>query len=162
MRVIGRAVVLSALCSTLSGCAALAVALVGAGATAGASYQLSGINYRTFTEPMKKVESAVHAALTRMGITVDSTELVENVTVIKASTPARSIELKLEPLTAQTTRMRSVAYEGIVVDGATGNEIINQTEVTLVTNGNGHKTNGNGNGNGTGNGRQKTAAKRGT
>jgi hypothetical protein len=151
--------VLSAVCASLSGCAAVGVALLGAGATAGATHHMGGVNARTFTEPFIRVELAALAALQRMGITVDSTEKIDdNVTLIKASTPARSIEVQIEVLTPQTTRIRSVAYQagGLFVDGATGNEIISQTELGLVP-----VSNGNGMGNGNGNGRPKPVAKRG-
>jgi|SRR5262245_32083160 len=157
LSLVGRGVTLGALCAALSGCAAIGVALIGAGATAGASHHISGINYRTFTEPLPKVESATHAALKRMGITIESTEKVENLTVIKAFTAARNIEVQLELLTPQATRMRSVAYQsgGIIVDAATGGEIISQTELALTYNGN------NGNGNNGNNAKQKPVAKRG-
>src|SRR5262245_61641724 len=89
-----RTLVLSALCAALSGCVSVGVALLGAGATAGAAHHMGGVNSRTFTEPCAKVQLATVAALRRMGITVESTEQVDdNVTLIKASTPARNIEV---------------------------------------------------------------------
>lgn len=159
LNVVFRAAAVSTLCGALSGCAAVGVALLGAGATAGAAHHMGGVNFRTFTEPFVKVERAALAALQRMGITIESTEKVDdNTTLIRASTPARSIEVQLELLTPQTTRMKSVAYHagGLLVDGATGSEIISQTEFSLTP-----AMNGNGHGKSNGNGKPKPLAKRG-
>jgi hypothetical protein len=141
-----RAFAVAAACALLQSCAAVGVALLGVGGTAGTSHHMGGVNYRTFTEPRGKVEVAAYAALKRMGIKVESTERQETTTMIKASTEARIIEVEIEALTPQTTRVRSVAYQygGLLTDGATGGEIIQQTEVALTPKAP-NKANGNGN-----------------
>jgi Protein of unknown function (DUF3568) len=125
--------VFSAIFIASAGCAAVGVALLGAGATAGAAHHINGINYRTFTRSLARTEAAAQAALNRMGIIVESTERADKLSVIKGSTPTLTIEVQLESLTAQSTRVRTVAYQhgGLMVDAATANEIIRQTEAAL-------------------------------
>jgi len=120
----------------INGCAAAGMTLfgVGAGVTAGTSvsYTLDGIAYRTFTVPLPQVESATRTALDRMGIKVDSTAKTEQGKAIKATTNDREIEIELEMVSAKTTRIRTVAKQGIFFkDRATAGEIIFQTEKVL-------------------------------
>jgi hypothetical protein len=120
----------------LNGCAGVGMTLfgVGAGVTAGTSvaYTLDGIAYRTFTAPLPQVESATRTALNRMGIKVDSTEKTEQGKAIKATSNDREIEIELEMVSAKTTRIRTVAKQGIFFkDRATAGEIIYQTEKVL-------------------------------
>jgi len=70
-------------------------------------------------------------ALQRMSIKVSSTSKVEGSEVIKATANNREIEVQLEPLTANTTRMRVAAKNGLFYDSATATEIILQTEKAL-------------------------------
>lgn len=70
-------------------------------------------------------------ALDKMGIRVLSTSKVEGTEVIKASAKEREIEVALEPLTPSTTRIRTVAKNGLFYDSATATEIILQTEKIL-------------------------------
>lgn len=75
------------------------------------------------------VRLAASAALTRMGIKVDSTEKTESGEPIKASTASRRIEIELESITASATRMRATAKNGApLYDSPTATEIILQTE----------------------------------
>ena len=120
----------------LHGCAAVGMTLfgVGAGVTAGTSvsYTLDGIAYRTFTLPLPQVESATRTALDRMGIKVDSTAKTEQGKAIKATSNDREIEIELEMVSSKTTRIRTVAKQGIFFkDRATAGEIIFQTEKVL-------------------------------
>jgi hypothetical protein len=120
----------------ISGCATVGMTLfgVGAGVTAGTSvsYTLDGIAYRTFTAPLPQVESATRTALNRMGIKVDSTAKTEQGKAIKATSNDRDIEIELEMVSAKTTRIRTVAKQGIFFkDRATAGEIIYQTEKVL-------------------------------
>src|SRR6476660_9946653 len=106
----------------LTGCAAVGLTLfsVGAGVTTGTSvaYTLDGVAYRTFTAPLPQVENATRSALDRMGI--------------KAQTNDREIEIELEMVSNKTTRIRTVAKQGIFFkDRATATEIIIQTEKAL-------------------------------
>lgn len=107
---------------------------VGAGVTAGTSvsYTLDGIAYRTFTASLPQVESATRTALDRMGIKVDSTAKTEQGKAIKATSNDRDIEIELEMVSSKTTRIRTVAKQGIFFkDRATAGEIIFQTEKVL-------------------------------
>ncbi|MGH7817623.1 MAG: DUF3568 family protein [Candidatus Binatia bacterium] len=120
----------------LNGCAAVGMTLfgVGAGVTAGTSvsYTLDGIAYRTFSVPLPQVESATRTALDRMGIKVDSTAKTEQGKAIKATSNDREIEIELEMVSSKTTRIRTVAKQGIFFkDRATAGEIIFQTEKAL-------------------------------
>ena len=122
-------IVLLALCS---GCEAVAVTALGVGGAAGVSHTLTGIVYRTFTEPVQKVKRATLTALEQMAITVESVEKTENGEVIHAKASNRDIEIVLEALTPKATRMRVTAdSEGIFKDSATATEIILQTERAL-------------------------------
>lgn len=124
----------STLC--LNGCAAVGMTLfgVGAGVTTGTSvaYTLDGIAYRTFTAPLPQVETATRTALDRMGIKVDSTAKTDQGKAIRATSNDRDIEIELEMVSSKTTRIRTVAKQGIFFkDRATAGEIIIQTEKAL-------------------------------
>lgn len=81
--------------------------------------------------PMPKVRGATLTALNRMGIKINSTSKVEGAEVIKATAADRTIEVELEPLSSNTTRIRTVARKGFFFDSATSTEIILQTERVL-------------------------------
>jgi hypothetical protein len=66
-----------------------------------------------------------------MDIKVDTTEKMENGERIKARAADREIEIELESLSSRTTRMRSTARSGLLMDSATATEIIIQTEKAL-------------------------------
>lgn len=126
-----RIAALAALLSSLSGCAALAVTAAGIGGATGVSHVLGGITYRTFSEPLPKVKGAAMTALTRMDIKVGGASRVESGEMIRAQANGREIEIELERLSANTTRMRAVAKNGLLYDSATATEIILQTETVL-------------------------------
>jgi hypothetical protein len=120
----------------LSGCAAVGLTLfgVGAGVATGTSvaYTLDGVAYRTFTVPLPQVENATRTALNRMGINVDSTANTDQGRAIRATSNDREIEIELEKVSPKTTRIRTVAKQGIFFkDRATAGEIIFQTEKVL-------------------------------
>lgn len=118
--------------SMLAGCEAMAVTAFGVGASTGVSHSLNGVTYRTFTAPAQRVKSAALAALNRMGIKVDATKKSEGGEVIIASTRERQVEVELESISPNTTRMRVVAKQGSVFyDSATATEIILQTEKSM-------------------------------
>ena len=130
------AVVVILLTALLGGCAGVGLTLfgVGAGVTTGTSvaYTLDGVAYRTFTVPLPQVEKATRTALDRMGITVDSTANTDQGKAIRATSNDREIEIELEMVSSKTTRIRSVAKQGIFFkDRATAGEIIIQTEKVL-------------------------------
>ena len=121
----------------LSGCAApLALTLlgVGAGVTTGTavSYTMDGIAYRTFTAPLLHVERATLTALSDMGIKIEGTEKTDEGKTIKAKGVERQIEIELQAISSKTTRIRTVAKDGVFFkDRATATEIILQTERVL-------------------------------
>ena len=122
--------------AAFSGCAGVAMTLfgVGAGVTTGTSvaYTLDGIAYRTFTASLPQVESATRTALDRMGIRVEGTSQLEQGKALRAVSNDREIEIELEMVSQKTTRIRTVAKQGIFFkDRATATEIIIQTEKVL-------------------------------
>jgi hypothetical protein len=121
-------VLLMALCA--SGCAGVALTAVGVGGGVAASHHLGGMAYRTFTEPLPRVRTAVFDGMKRMAIKPHTTEKIELGERIIARAGDRTIEVELEALTPNTTRIRAIAKKdgGILVDSATAIEIINQTE----------------------------------
>jgi hypothetical protein len=103
------------------------------GASVGISHALGGIIYKTFTAPQKTVETASIRALKDMGIDVVETRVDENgETTIQAKARDRDIEIVLEPITNRTTRMRTYATDGMLMDTATATEIVLQTERVLA------------------------------
>ena len=116
----------------LSGCAGMAAAVFGAGATAGMQHTLNGITYRTFTASDARVKAAALQALNRMGIKVMPAAEGDPPDVIHAEAHERSIELGFEDLASNTTRMRAVAKQGFFYDSATAYEIVVQTERALA------------------------------
>lgn len=118
----------------VAGCEPVAVTALGVGASTGVSQTLGGITYRTFTVPLPRVRGAALAALNRMSIKVESSRKTEDGELIKANATDRQIEVELEALTPNTTRMRTVAKKGsLLYDSATAIEIILQTEKMLGT-----------------------------
>ncbi|HVK54931.1 MAG TPA: DUF3568 family protein [Burkholderiales bacterium] len=114
------------------GCASLAVTALGIGGTAGVTHAMNGVVYRTFTAPIGKVRLASIQALKRMGIGVGGSEKQKDGELIRATAPDREIEIELEVVSANTTRMRSVAKKGsFLYDNATATEIVQQTERSL-------------------------------
>ena len=127
----GIAAILVAGAAGLAGCVPLAITGAGVGASAGITHTMGGITYRTFTAPLPKVKSATMAALNRMGINGVKQSKEEGNEVILANASGREIEIQLERLSSNTTRMRTVARSGFFYDSATATEIIIQTEKAL-------------------------------
>lgn len=119
----------------LTGCMPAAITAAGLGGSAAMSHTLNGITYRTFTEPSPRVKTATFAALTKMGIKVISAGKYEGTKtdLVRARANDRDIEIRLEPLSENATRMRVTAKNGaIFYDSATSTEIILQTERVLA------------------------------
>jgi hypothetical protein len=107
---------------------------VGAGVATGTSvgYTLDGYAYRTFTASLPQVESATRTALNRMGIKIGATAKTEQGKAIAATGNEREIEVELEVVSSNATRIRTVAKQGFFFkDRATATEIILQTEKVL-------------------------------
>ena len=124
--------------AVLPGCEAMAVTMFGvaAGTSAGTtvSYTLDGIAYKTFTAPAPKVQRATLAALRKMDLKVQPSEPSKNGAApsIIATGRDRQIEIELEPISDQTTRIRVVAKDGVFFkDKATATEIIYQVADAL-------------------------------
>jgi hypothetical protein len=122
--------------SFLSGCAAVGMSLFGAGTGVATgtsvSYTLDGFAYRTFTAPLPQVESATRTALNRMGLKIEASAKTEQGKAILAKGNDREIEIVFEEVSSKTTRIRTVAKQGIFFkDRATATEIIMQTEKVL-------------------------------
>jgi hypothetical protein len=115
----------------LAGCDPLALTAFGVGASTGVQHTLNGVTYKTFTTPLPQVRTAAMSGLNRMGIKVVSRGKKEGGEVIKASATERTIEIELDAITPNTTRMRAAVRNGILMDSATGTEIILQTERAL-------------------------------
>jgi len=115
-----------------TGCSPLAITALGVGGSAGVNHAMNGASYRTFTAPMPMVRVAAVQALGRMGIHVDNTGKQNEGELIKASASDRNIEIELEAISANATRMRSVTKRGVFsYDTATSDEILQQTEKLL-------------------------------
>ncbi len=116
----------------LAGCEPLSLAALGIGGSAAVNHKVNGTPYRTFTAPLNRVKTASMGALKRMGIKPESTTKMERGELITARIGKREIEVELESLTPNTTRMKVVAREGgLFYDSATATEIIAQTEKSL-------------------------------
>lgn len=99
----------------------------------GVSHTLSGIVYKTFSTTQANVKRATLAALNHMHIKVVSRKKEKSAEIIIAKAADREIEIELEALTDNTTRMSATAKVsgGIMRDSATATEIIIQTEKLL-------------------------------
>lgn len=129
-----RMLLLAGLVAALGGCEPFAITSFGVGASTAVSHSLGGITYRTFTASAQQVKSASIGALQRMGIKLARTEKSADGEVLRARATDREIEITLEPISPNTTRMRVIARNGSVFfDGATATEIILQTERLLKT-----------------------------
>lgn len=121
--------------TSLAGCVAAATSAAGMGGSAAITHTMNGITYRTFTAPQTKVRFATIRALERMQIKLVSDNMQDktNIRLVTAKTSERKIEIQLEPISANTTRMRVIAKKGngIFYDASTAEEIIQQTKISL-------------------------------
>lgn len=117
------------LAGLMTGCMPLGVTALGVGGSTAVSHTLNGITYRTFTASSGKVKHAALTALSRMEIKLVSTTKQDKTEILNATASGRTIQIQLEPLTSNTTRMRVTATNGgFIYDSATATEIILQTE----------------------------------
>jgi hypothetical protein len=130
-----RAALAVAVLTSLSGCAAVALTAVGVGMATGVSHTLGGIVYKTFAAPQPKVHRSTVTALARMQIKVVETSKDGTTEVIRARAADRNIEVEIEALTPNTTRLSVTAVKdgGLIRDAATATEIILQTERIVGT-----------------------------
>jgi len=122
----------------LQGCATigLGLATAGAGASISAGYEhtVNGIVYKTFASPTSEVRVATLEALKRMAMPITVDEKSDTGWKLTATANKRTIEIELQALTEQTTRMRVVANAGAIFfkDASTATEIINQTAQAVL------------------------------
>ncbi|HET9580471.1 MAG TPA: DUF3568 family protein [Usitatibacter sp.] len=114
----------------LGGCVAVGITALGVGMATGVSHTLSGMVYKTFTSTQANVKRATLGAFHRMQVKVVKSEHKGNTETIHGKAGDRDIEVELEALTPNTTRMLVTAKKdgGILRDGATATEVILQTE----------------------------------
>lgn len=100
--------------------------------TATAVTYADGAAYRTFTDPLPKVSTAALKAFDSMGIRVRGQEQGDHWELIRGEAGQVQVQVRLEALSARSTRMEAVAREGMFSkDQATATEIILQTEGAL-------------------------------
>ena len=114
----------------LGGCVAVGLTALGVGMATGVSHTLGGIVYKTFSVPQAKVKKATLTALGRMQVKVVKMTRKGDAELILAKAGDRDIEVELEALTGNTTRMSVTVKKdgGLLRDSATATEIILQTE----------------------------------
>ena len=120
--------------SGLTACAAAATTAAGIGGSQALSHTINGVTYRTFTATAPEVKVAAINALGRMKIKVvsDGKPDKNNLRIITAKATGRNIEVQIEPISDNATRMRVVAKSGgFFYDSATADEIIQQTKRQL-------------------------------
>jgi len=118
-----------------TGCVPVGLTALGVGSSTAVSHTLNGITYRTFTASSSKVRSATLVALNRMEIKLISSEKDNNIEILHAKTAGRAVEIQLDPISTNTTRMRVTAKsDGLFYDSATATEIIMQTERVMGNN----------------------------
>jgi hypothetical protein len=115
---------------SLGGCVAIGLTALGVGMATGVSHTLSGMVYKTFSASQGHVKKATMTAFNRMQIKVLESKRKGSTETIVAKAGDRDIEVELESLTPNTTRMLVTAKKdgGILRDGATATEVILQTE----------------------------------
>ncbi len=104
----------------LQGCALAAAPLLGSVASSGAGaavksgadYESGGTFLRTFASPLADVRTATLATLDDLGITVSKDEPKKGNVHIVGEATKRKVEVTLEPVTRQLTRMRLTVKEG--------------------------------------------------
>src|SRR5215471_13433653 len=132
--IVRRCLMPAALAGLVGGCEPMAVTLAGVGAASGVNHALGGVVYKTFSEPLPKVNQGTLAALKRMGIKVETVSTKDGVETIVASTKERNIEIVLEPISPRATRMRVQANKPSGLwDSATATEVILQTEKRVTS-----------------------------
>ena len=115
---------------TVSGCASLAMTAGGVVASAGVEHSLSGIAQKTFTASIDDVHSATLRGLEHMNIAVTDMNETKPGWKIKGTTDTRNIDVELEKITSNATRMQVIVtkHDDIFFkDSSTATEIIVQT-----------------------------------
>lgn len=93
----------------------------------GAAYMYTSVAEQTFCYDLDKLNRATIAALKNMGMSVVRQSLEEGDKRIEARATELTISIKLQPITAKSTKMRVNARKGLLLDKATALEVIRQT-----------------------------------
>ncbi|MDE3012282.1 MAG: hypothetical protein KGI67_15475 [Pseudomonadota bacterium] len=116
----------------LAACDPITMGLVTAGGGVAVNHQMSSTITRTFSLGSAPVEAAVLSALDRMSIQVKHREQHGNVESIQAVAGTRAVSVQIEPVTRTSTLIEvAVRQDLLSMDGATGREIVAQTELAL-------------------------------
>ena len=132
-----RVAILCIAVSVLSACMAVATTTAGIGGSAALNHTMRGVTYRTFTAPASTVQKASIRALKRMKIKVVSKgkKEDESIYLISAKTDHRNVEVEIEPISANATRISVTAKKSFFqYDSATADEIVMQTRRQLSPN----------------------------
>jgi len=134
MRFFSAACFLLANMTLMAGCVPAVTTAAGVSGSAALNYTMGGTTIRTFTAPASKVRVATAKALGRMKIAVvsESTDAKSSIVSFEAKSTGRNIEIQLEPISTNTTRMKVTAKCTIFTyDNATAEEIVMQTKKLL-------------------------------
>lgn len=117
----------------LAGCEAIAIAALGGGTSAGVSagitHTIGGTVSRTYSAPLPRVRTAAQDALKFMHIDARPADKIEGGEEIAAHSKNRSIDIELEEISRNVTRMSVTVKSGaFMTDRATGAEILLQTD----------------------------------
>jgi hypothetical protein len=120
----------------LSSCAAVGVSLLGAGASLiadqGVGHIMSSRVERTFPMPLEGVRVATIQSASQMNLTIDSVDRTEAGYVITGRATNRRVEIELEWVSDQATRMQvDVKLSFFKRDRATATAIVEHTESAL-------------------------------
>jgi len=118
-------------CLILTGCETAMMSVLSVGASTGINYTLNGIASRTFTASADEVHQAASTALGRMGIEIQDHQIEEGGQTLHAQARDWVIELYLEPLSSESTRMRASVNRSWQLDKSTAIEIVEQTAQAL-------------------------------
>lgn len=111
------------------------MALAGSGGSTAVGLSSNGTAYRTFTASLAQVEAASLGTLSLMGMRVEGVEITDGGETITASATRRSVQIDLEQISSNTTRMKVITKNGSFShDAATATEIVLQTEKALAKN----------------------------
>ena len=127
-----RTVFLASVSLGVAGCDPLTLTAASIGAGVGVNHTLTGMVYKTFTAPIKSVETASVRAMKDMGIKIESRSTNgDGERLVLGAANKREVEVRLEKLTKRTTQIRVIVSEGMLKDAATATEIVLQTERVL-------------------------------
>ncbi len=119
-------------CLLLAACDPVTLGLVTAGGGVAVNRQYSSTITRTFSLGSAPVQTALLTALDRMSIQVTRHEKRGEVDYIEGTAGKRVVSLEVEPVTRTSTLIQvAVRQDLLTLDGATGREIVAQTELAL-------------------------------